>query len=101
MAVATGCPCDVRLNRRRPILDRAFGAAPAPIPPTTPPAAPPTPGGDMFIRNKNVVYQLIFDGARSYWRSIPANAASSVPAAWIIDDASGAWLGLWQVGAPK
>jgi N-acetylmuramoyl-L-alanine amidase-like protein len=30
MAVATGCPCDVRLNMRQEILRRAFGGAPIP-----------------------------------------------------------------------
>jgi hypothetical protein len=95
MAVATGCPCDVRLNRRQAILNSVFTDAP-PLP-----ESPKPPEGVMFIRNNNVVYQLIFDGPRSYWRSIPTSAANLIPPTWIINDPSGAWLGLWQVGAPK
>lgn len=46
MASATACPCDVRLNRRQEILNRAFGGAPAPAPPAPSPAPPaPSPGG--------------------------------------------------------
>lgn len=72
----------------------ALAPAPAPVPETQLP-----PEGTMFIRNKGTVYQLIFAGPQSYWRSIPAAAANRIPAAWIIDDADGAWLGLWRVGA--
>jgi hypothetical protein len=38
MAVATACPCDVRLNLRQEILRRATGQGPAPTP--KPPSAP-------------------------------------------------------------
>lgn len=100
MAVATGCPCDVRLNRRQAILDRVFKGTP---PPQTSPAPPAlTPGGAMFIKAKDgVTYQLIFDGARSYWRSVPAGAAGRLPPAWVVADPNNDWLSLWQVGAPK
>jgi hypothetical protein len=98
MAVATGCPCDVRLNRRRDILNIAFGATPSPTPPPTP-ETPPYTGGAVFIRNNNIVYQLIYSGAQSYWRSIPGPAASQIPSAWIINDPNGALLGLWRIGA--
>ncbi len=101
MAVATGCPCDVRLNRRRAILDRAFGATTTP--PTQPPVQPAPPARppevSVFIRNKGTVYQLVHGGASSYWRSIPAAAASLLPASWVLDDPNGVWLGLWKVGA--
>jgi N-acetylmuramoyl-L-alanine amidase len=68
---------------------------PTPTPPTTQTKEP-----QMFIRNKGVVYQLIHNGAGSYWRSIPAPAANRLPASWVIDDPDGAWLALWRVGAP-
>lgn len=47
MASATACPCDVRLNRRQEILNRAFGGAgtPAPAPPAPAPTPPPASGG--------------------------------------------------------
>jgi hypothetical protein len=74
------------------------GAAPSPEPtPPTPTAR--TPGGEMFIRNKNVVYQLIHNGPQSYWRSVPGGAASRLPSGWVVDDPDGVWLGLWRVGA--
>ncbi len=72
-------------------------AAPAPPPTPAPPALPPE--GTLFIRNQNTVYQLIYDGPRSYWRSIPAGMVPNIPAAWIVDDPNGSWLGLWRVGA--
>ena len=76
---------------------KAPGAT-TPTPPTpTPPAKPPE--ATVYIRNKGTVYQLIFNGPQSYWRSIPAPAANRIPAAWVIDDPNGEWLGLWRVGA--
>ena len=93
MAVNTGCPCDVRNNRRQDILNIAFGAAP-------PTPTPPTLGVEtVFIRNNNIVYQLIYNGPQSYWRSIPAAAAALIPSGWIINDPNGLWLSLWRVGA--
>ena len=82
-----------RYERAR-ALGKAVVPGPAPVPETQQP-----PEGTMFIRNKGTVYQLIFAGPQSYWRSIPAAAAGRIPAAWILDDADGAWLGLWRVGA--
>jgi predicted chitinase len=88
------------LADRQSRYDRARGLGAAVVPGPAPvPETPLPPEGTMFIRNKSVVYQLIFNGPQSYWRSIPAPAASRIPAAWIIDDADGAWLGLWRVGA--
>lgn len=37
MGVNTACPCDVRLNKRQDILNRAFDGAPTPVPPTPEP----------------------------------------------------------------
>jgi hypothetical protein len=55
---------------------------------------------DVFIKeNDGTVYQLVYGGAQSYWRSIPANAAGELPAGSVINDSSGAWLALWQVGS--
>lgn len=45
MGVATDCPCDVRLNKRQEILNRAKGTAPMPEPPT--PFYPPFPGTNL------------------------------------------------------
>ncbi len=88
------------LADRQSRYDRARALGKAVIPGAPPvPQAPLPPEGTLFIRNKNTVYQLIFAGPQSYWRSIPAAAASSIPAAWIIDDPNGSWLGLWRVGA--
>lgn len=64
MAVATACPCDVRLNRRQEILNRAFGggAAPAPPAPAPPAPAPPPAGGappfpGRIMRNQSPMMQ--------------------------------------------
>ena len=92
MAVATGCPCDVRLNMRREILNRAFSVAPTP-PPTPPPDF--SWGDDMIIRNAGIVRQLIYSGEATYWRTLPANAVSRIPANQIIDD-DGSLLALWR-----
>ena len=50
MAVATACPCDIRLNQRQNILNRATGGATAPAPPapTAPAPAPPTGSAPPF-----------------------------------------------------
>jgi hypothetical protein len=76
---------------------KAPGATPSPPEPEKPAQTPPE--GELFIRNKGTVYQLIHAGPQSYWRSIPAGAANRIPAAWVIDDPNGDWLGLWRVGA--
>lgn len=47
MAVNTACPCDIRLNRRQAILDRAFGPGPQPEP--EPPKPKPEELADMLI----------------------------------------------------
>lgn len=96
MAVATGCPCDVRLNRRRAILDRAFGATtPAPQPPQPVPAINWEEA--VFITFKDVVYWFIAT-ASPYWRPLPAPAAARIPKERIIVD-DGSLLALWKVGA--
>jgi hypothetical protein len=57
-------------------------------------------GDDMFIKAKDgTVYQLIYDGPSSYWRSIPAAAASLLPAGAVVADPNNNWLTLWKVGA--
>jgi hypothetical protein len=91
MAVATGCPCDVRLNMRREILNRAFSVSP-PVPPPTP---NPVSEDDMIIRNAGIVRQLIYAGEATYWRTLPANAVARIPANQIIDD-DGSLLALWR-----
>ena len=76
MAYATGCPCDVRLNRRQEILNRAFGgsAAPAPAPPAPAPAppsggaAPPFPG-----RVLKVTSPMMSGGDVRTWQQQMAN----------------------------
>lgn len=106
MAVATGCPCDIRLNKRREILDMAFGKTPAPKPPE--PTPPEFTGWDedMIIRTTTAVTingqsvpagvrQLIYDGQATYWRVLPANAVSRIPATQIIAD-DGSLLALWR-----
>jgi N-acetylmuramoyl-L-alanine amidase len=79
------------------VLAMAKGQAPEPIPPT--PAPTTTPGDSMYIKNNNIVYQLIYSGPQSYWRSLPGPAAALIPAAWVIDDKNGELLKLWKVGA--
>jgi hypothetical protein len=54
---------------------------------------------DMIIKEENgTVYQLIYGGSSSYWRSLPPSAASKVPASAIIAD-DGSLLSLWKVGS--
>jgi N-acetylmuramoyl-L-alanine amidase len=91
MAVATGCPCDVRLNRRQEILNIAFRTQPQPSP------LPPdiTDWDDMIIRTNNVVRQLVYAGQETYWRVLPANAVSQIPPSQIIPD-DGSLLALWR-----
>jgi N-acetylmuramoyl-L-alanine amidase len=99
MAVATGCPCDVRLNRRQAILNAAFGGTPSPEPPVVPEVPQPPPfiswEEDMIIRTNNVVRQLIYAGQETYWRELPANAVARIPASMIIAD-DGSLLALWR-----
>ena len=69
----------------------------------TPPTPTPTPSygddDDMIIKEANgTIYQLVYGGSASYWRSLPANAAKQVPASAIIND-DGSLLSLWKVGA--
>jgi hypothetical protein len=94
MAVATGCPCDVRLNKRQAILNIAFGATPTPPTPTP----EPTFTGwdeDMIIKNGNVVQQLVYAGQDTYWRTLPANAVARIPTSQIIND-DGSLQSLWR-----
>jgi hypothetical protein len=67
MAVATGCPCDVRLNMRQEILRRAFGGAPIPgQPPTAPPIREDddlTPDQDSILRQ---VYNMLVSGSPAH-----------------------------------
>jgi hypothetical protein len=77
-------------------MAKQYAAGGAPIPPT------PTPTSfweeDMIIQKDSTVYQLIYGGENSYWRSLPANAAKEIPTSQIIKD-DGSLLGLWKVGA--
>lgn len=73
------------------------GSTPVPTPPDTN-GGPPVP----FIKsNDNNTYWFVANGSASYWRQVPANLVSSIPAGMIINDSTGGWRGLWQVGAPK
>ena len=94
MAVATGCPCDVRLNRRMEIINKATGS--------TPPTNPlPFIGGNVpFLTSGGKTYWFVADGPRSYWREVPAGLVSNIPTDWIMKDPNGDWLRLWRVGAP-
>lgn len=104
MAVATGCPCDVRLNRRQAILNAVFKPGTT-TPPTQPPPTTPLPiqtkGDNVFIRSGGKVYWFIANGPASYWREIPTGLVQNIPSDWIMNDPNGAWLNLWHVGAPK
>jgi N-acetylmuramoyl-L-alanine amidase len=66
---------------------------------------PPTPtptykdDDDMIIQEPDKkVYQLIYGGSGSYWRTLPDNAVKRVPTSSIISD-DGSLLSLWKVGA--
>lgn len=65
MAVNTACPCDVRLNRRQGILDRAFGG---PISPPQPEPPKPEPEElDMALVASNFYFNgqnHIFSGSK-------------------------------------
>jgi hypothetical protein len=71
--------------------------SPAPGPEPTPPTL--QEDDDMIIKESDgKIYQLIYNGPASYWRSLPDNAAKKVPAASVISD-DGSLLSLWKVGA--
>lgn len=57
MAVATACPCDVRLNRRQEILNRAFGGAPIPGP--TPP--PTEQEDDDLTKDQDAILRQVYN----------------------------------------
>lgn len=80
------------------VISMAKGQAPTPTPPTPTPTPTYQEDDDMIIENKGTTYQLIYNGANSYWRSLPPNAAKEVPTASVIKD-DGSLLGLWKVGA--
>ena len=66
---------------------------------SNPPAETQPPGEDMFIKEPDdTVYQLIYAGKDSYWRSIPATQAAKLPTGSVVKD-DGGWLRLWKVGA--
>lgn len=101
MAVATGCPCDVRLNRRQAILDLAFGAPKPPEPAPEPEPEPeplPLSGGAVFIVEKDgSMFWFIANGPASYWRRVPDGLRQNVPESMRVPDPNGAWLKLWEV----
>jgi hypothetical protein len=52
----------------------------------------------MFIKEPDgTVYHLIYGGAESYWRKVPASA--NLTGLTVVDDSNGVWLSLWKVGA--
>jgi hypothetical protein len=54
---------------------------------------------DMLIKEPDgTVLQLIYDGAQSYWRTLPDRAAALLPTAALIED-DGTLKSLWKVGA--
>ena len=70
----------------------------SPVRPTPPPFSPWE--DEVFIKQKDGrVDQLIYGGASSYWRLIPADMVRDIPAGMIIDDPNGEWLKLWKQGA--
>lgn len=77
------------------VISMAKGSSPTPPQPTP----TPTLGDDMYIKNNNTTYQLIYSGPSSYWRSLPPPAAALIPSASVIDDKNGELLKLWKVGA--
>jgi hypothetical protein len=88
----TGFPMDQVLATAK-----QYAAGGGPTPPT------PTPtykdDDDMIIQEPDKkVYQLIYGGAASYWRTLPDNAVKRVPTSAIISD-DGSLLSLWKVGA--
>jgi hypothetical protein len=95
---ATGCPGTAVQNWTAAGM-KAPGGQPTPPEPPTNPIPPPVRSDAMFIRNASKVYQLIYDGARSYWREIPNGLIQNIPSDWIMNDPNGAWLALWRVGA--
>lgn len=67
--------------------------------PGGPGGASPTASVDfLVITSGGTDYQLIFDGPNSYWRSLPPNAASTIPASMKVKD-DGSLLALWKKGA--
>jgi predicted chitinase len=51
--------------------------------------------GFLVITSGGTDYQLIFDGPKSYWRSLPAGAAATVPASMKVKD-DGSLLTMWK-----
>jgi hypothetical protein len=81
------------------VISMAKGQAPTPTPPTPTPTPTPTLEEDMIIQESDKkVYQLVYGGSGSYWRTLPDNAVKRIPASSIISD-DGSLLGLWKVGA--
>jgi hypothetical protein len=72
----------------------AAGGKPEPTPPTT-----SFWEEDMIIVEPNGdEYQLIYGGDKSYWRTLPANAANRIPDSMKIKD-DGSLKSLWKVGS--
>lgn len=65
---------------------------------TSTPTPTSTLEDDMIIENKGTTYQLVYDGPKSYWRTLPDGAAKQIPDNSVIKD-DGSLLSLWKVGA--
>jgi hypothetical protein len=88
----TGFPMDQ-------VIATAKGSAPTPPTPEPSPTPTITLEDDMIIQESDKkVYQLIYSGPSSYWRTLPDNAVKKLPASSIISD-DGSLLSLWKVGA--
>ena len=96
---ATGCP-GAAVQAWTAGGMRAPGPAPEPTPPEPEPVPIPPFGGQVFARQRDgSLLWFIADGARSYWRPVPAGQTADVPAGMIVADPNGSWRSMWQVGA--
>ena len=99
---ATGCPgAAVQAWTAAGMV--APGTPPPEPEPEPEPAPPPVPsfGGQVFARQRDgSLLWFVADGARSYWRRIPAGQTADVPPGMVVNDPNGSWAAMWQVGQP-